>query len=432
MESASAQPGSTNYNGHRVTVIGIGPGTPEHLTPQARKAAQEADLLIGGPRALALFADLGKPTLIIDRHLEDLMQVIARERQAKRLAVLVSGDPGFYSLLPMLREKIGAEHLQVIPGLSSLQMAFAALALPWQEVRWLSMHGRCQKLTDDTFSAPGWVAFLTDPQHRPEQIAQECVELGQGWRRGYILCSLGYADQTTDAGTVAQLAERPVGAYRPAVLIVQGGEAPPSPAKGETDSAVTPPGGTGWPDDLFLRSPKIPMTKSDIRALTLARAQIGPRDTVWDIGAGTGSISIEAAGLAAQGTVWAVERLPEACDLIRQNAVRFGRHNLHLCPGAAPDVLATLPSPDVVIVGGSGGQLEAILAEAWRRLPAAGRLVVNAVTVETISTTTAWLSAQGIDFFASQVTTQTMVAAGAYHLWKSQNPITLFWAVKPA
>ncbi|MZP28531.1 precorrin-6y C5,15-methyltransferase (decarboxylating) subunit CbiE [Heliobacterium undosum] len=429
--------------GFPVTVIGIGPGTEEYLTPAALRAVEEADVLVGGPRALALFAGYNKPGRIIDRRLDNLIDYIASERLSRRLAVLVSGDPGYYSLLPRLIRSLGDEPIKVIPGLSSLQMAFARLKLPWQEAAWKSMHGRPMEDALEALRHPGWVAFLTDPDHTPEAVAAYLDAQGEGERRAYVTRNLGYDDESVEAGTVHTFALVKTGAYQPSLLIVEGGfdveshgkENAGSNSQTETILGVQPAKGpllmtnVGLPDDAFIRG-QVPMTKSDIRALTLVRAQVGPGDIVWDIGAGTGSISVEAALLSRGGRVFAVERGQAGCDLIEANARKQGVDNLVPVLGEAPEALVHLPAPDAVIIGGSGGKLPEILQNVWGCLKAGGRLVLNAVTVETVAVATQWLRERGISFQASQIQVNRLEPAGTVHLWKSQNPVVIIWTRK--
>lgn len=413
------------------------------MTPAALQAVEEADVLVGGPRALALFARFNKPGRIIDRHLNELIEYIAVERLSGRVAVLVSGDPGYYSLLPRLTGALGAEALRVIPGLSSLQMAFARLKLPWQEATWKSMHGRPMEDVLAALDHAGWVAFLTDPDHSPEAIAAYLDARGEGERRAFVTRNLGYEDETVEEGTVHTIALVNTGAYRPAVLIVRGGvdartdrregmQPNPLPAilPGDGSMGSSPSiAAIGLPDDVFIRG-QVPMTKSDIRALTLVRAQIGPGDIVWDVGAGTGSISVEAALQARGGQVFAVERGLVGCDLIEANGRKQGVDNLVVVAGEAPEALGDLPAPNAVIIGGSGGKLPEILETIWRRLQTGGRLVLNAVTVETVAMATHWLKQKGIPFEASQIQVNRLDPVGSVHLWKSQNPVVIIWTRK--
>lgn len=179
----------------------------------------------------------------------------------------------------------------------------------------------------------------------------------------------------------------------------------------------------GIPDELFVRG-EAPMTKAEVRAVTLAKGRLKDEHVVWDIGAGTGSISVEAALAAGKGAVYAVEKEADAVELIKENSALFGAGNITVCPGEAPAALAGLPQPDRVFIGGSGGNLPEIIAYAHAQMPSGGRLVVNAVVLETLSTAVQVL--QKLDFQdieITQVSIARTVNAGRLHMFKSHNPV---------
>ena len=183
-------------------------------------------------------------------------------------------------------------------------------------------------------------------------------------------------------------------------------------------------GGLGIEDEAFIRG-KVPMTKQEIRVLTLVKARISPTDTVWDVGAGTGSMSVEAARLAPQGHVYAVERNTEGVSLIARNREKFGVSNLTVVEGEAPEALKDLPDCDVAIVGGSGSHLPKILDEISARLKPGGRVVMNCITVQTLAAALEYLRAHETEFSyeAIQVQINRLQAVGAYDMAKAINPI---------
>ena len=189
--------------------------------------------------------------------------------------------------------------------------------------------------------------------------------------------------------------------------------------------------GLGIEDEAFIRG-KVPMTKQEIRVLTMAKARISPTDIVWDVGAGTGSMSVEAALLATQGHVYAVERNPEGVSLIEKNKEKFGVENLTVVEGEAPDALKDLPDCHVAIVGGSGSHLSAILDEISARMKAGGRIVINCITIQTLAEALDYLRAHEMDFSyeAIQVQINRLQAVGAYDMAKAINPITIVTAEK--
>ena len=293
--------------------------------------------------------------------------------EEKVVGVLVSGDPGFFSFLPRLKKEFPEEKIEVYPGISSLQFAFARAGLAWQEANFVSVHGRDLSVLPQMITRP--TAVLTGGENTPQRIAQFYLE------RGYnphisVGNALAYPEElwlTMDAEHLAQ--EKTL--LKNAIVILY-----PNSQK-STQSFKRGFGcRLGIPDEEFLRG-KVPMTKAEIRVQVLAKAQISLTDRVVDIGAGTGSISIEASTLASEGVVYAIEHNPEAQELILANQTKFGVSNLRLISGAAPDVFGELPPVDVCIIGGSSGRLSEILKQV--PLVVGGRVVITAVTIETVA-----------------------------------------------
>lgn len=179
----------------------------------------------------------------------------------------------------------------------------------------------------------------------------------------------------------------------------------------------------GIPDDLFIRE-NVPITKEEIRILTLAKARPAPGQIIWDIGSGTGSISVEAALLVPEGKVYAVERNARAVQLISRNAQKFGVNNLIVISGEAPDALHHLPDPHRVIIGGSGGNLHQIIQLTLNRLKPGGRMVVNAVTVETFNQCAQFFN--GLNWEVTQVNISRTVSTGKVRMWRALNPVYIF------
>ncbi|MDK2820526.1 MAG: hypothetical protein PWP31_491 [Clostridia bacterium] len=185
----------------------------------------------------------------------------------------------------------------------------------------------------------------------------------------------------------------------------------------------------GIPDSYFRRG-QVPLTKEEIRVITLSKARLGPEMTVYDIGSGTGSISIEAAKFVSPGQVFAIESNPEAQALIEQNARLFNLSNLKLVLGQAPAVLENLPQPDRVIIGGSGGYLSDILKISHDILAPGGIIVVNAITVETLNTSLCFGRENDYEVDAVSANLSRLVQAGRYHIWKALNPVYIIQLVK--
>jgi len=398
-------------------VIGIGPGRQEWLPPAITELVKHCDVLIGGSRALKLFPGFTGQQYCLSGDLTSSIAVIKKALLEKNaVGVLVSGDPGFFSFLPRLKKEFPEERIDVYPGISSLQFAFARAGLPWQEATFASVHGRELSVLPQVITRP--TAVLTGGENTPQKIAQLYLERGSNPHIS-IGNALAYPEEFWATMDAKHLAQEKTSLKNAIVILYP-----------DSNQSIKQGSGCriGIPDDEFLRG-KVPMTKAEIRVQVLAKAQISTYDRVVDIGAGTGSISIEAAGLASAGVVYAIEHNLEAQELILANQHKFGVSNLHLISGAAPDVFGDLPPVDVCIIGGSNGRLGEILKTV--PLVEGGRIVITAVTIETV--------AQGLklltDFNYQDIDTVSIQAVRwkavqTLHMAQALNPIFIISARK--
>jgi precorrin-6Y C5,15-methyltransferase (decarboxylating) len=282
--------------------------------------------------------------------------------------VLASGDPGFFGIVRVLAERFGRRKLEVLPAVSSVAAAFAAAGLPWDDALVVSAHGRDPDPAVHACRAHPKVAVLTQSGFGPAELASR---LAGSARRLLVAERLGEPDQRVVEGDPAEIA---AATWRdPNVVLVLDEPRAVAGAKGDAWPPRRTPVRWALPEDAFEHRDGM-ITKSEVRALALAR--LGPElgDLVWDVGAGSGSVGIECARFGA--AVVAVDRDPLACKLVNANASRHGVA-VQVVEGAAPAALAGLPAPDAVFVGGSGGELEAILQVVAAR---ARRAVVVALT----------------------------------------------------
>lgn len=425
-------------------VIGIGPGRPEWLPPAITGLVMNCEILIGGSRALELFPDFTGRQYTLSGDLASSVEVIRNALlEKKNVGVLVSGDPGFFSFLPRLKKEFPEERIDVHPGISSLQFAFARAELPWQEATFASVHGRELFVLPQVITRP--TAVLTGGENTPQKIARFYLERGYNPRIS-IGNALAYLEEfwaTMDAEQLAQektLLKNAIVILHPTI-----GQSTENDSNQDLKQDIldfskqttiqdnrhsTKNIGCrlGISDEEFLRG-KVPMTKAEIRVQVLAKAQISKFDRIVDIGAGTGSISIEAAGLASEGAVYAIEHNREAQELILANQHKFGVSNLHLIPGAAPDVFGELPQVDVCIIGGSSGRLSEILNTV--PLVEGGRIVITAVTIETVAQGLKLLTElnyQDIDTVSIQAV--RWKAVQTLHMAQALNPIFIISARK--
>ncbi len=181
---------------HKIIVAGIGPGNPDYIVPAARRAIEEAAVLVGGSRALADFARDGQATMTVRRDIPAVLAFVRDRLKTTDIVVMVSGDPGYFSLLDALRRDFPLECLQVIPGISSVQLAFSRLALPWHGARLLSMHGRMPEKTELAYAPGAMLGILTDAVHNSRTIAQLLLQLGWPADTELFICArLSYADE---------------------------------------------------------------------------------------------------------------------------------------------------------------------------------------------------------------------------------------------
>lgn len=386
-----------------IEVISAGPGDAALLTAQARQALEAAQVVFCAERHAGL-ADAAKrrPLTPLAAALD---AIEACQRQNVRAAVLVSGDAGLYSFLPAMVKRLGREALRVHPGVSSLQALCARLRIPWQEARVLSAHGRSlpPAALCDAVRTHRHTLLLLDNERGPRWVGQTLQAGGLKKARLTVGENLSYPDER-----VAPYEEREYGGLCVALV--------------ENDAPQMGPPPPGLPDEAFVRG-KTPMTKREIRVQILAALALTPDAVVWDVGAGTGSVTVECARQCPWGRVYAVERDAEALALLQSNVERFHLLNAQIVPGSAPGALAALPAPTHVFLGGTGGKAAEIIAA----LPGPARLCATAVTMES-----AWAYTRLLrdcpGFTAAQIAVSRIESAGDLHMLRAQNPVFLFSA----
>ena len=350
-----------------ITLIGMGSGTPESLTAQGLAALQNAGLILGAKRLLEQLPQGCTDHRKALYQPEDVLAALAAEPEVDA-ALVYSGDTGFYSgaaqLLPMLRA-FGIS-CRVLPGLSSVQLLAAAVGRSWQEWKLVSAHGcACDPVAECLTAGGKPVFFLTGGAETPASLCGRLAAAGLGDAHVLVGEELGRAEEKILFGTAQEFAQKQFASL--SVLLVEHLPQPPRRVP-------------GFPDEAFHRG-EVPMTKQEVRAAALAKLAVQPGDTLWDVGAGTGSVSVELALAAPRGHVYAVECDPEACGLIRQNRERFHACNLTLVEGRAPAALADLPAPDAVFIGGTKGGMEAVVDTVLARNPNA-HICISAIALE--------------------------------------------------
>lgn len=391
-----------------VTLIGMGSGQPENLTLQGLAALRQADLILGARRLLAVLP-AGCTENRAAAYRPDEVAELLQTSGAENAVLVYSGDTGFYSGASSMMEKLEAlgVRARVLPGLSSIQLLAAALGRPWQGWNLVSAHGRtCDPVAECMQGRPTF--FLTGGSEDPATLCAQLAAEGFGDMQAVVGQCLGTPEEKLFRGSVKELAAGRFNSL--SVLFVEAVEGLPRRAP-------------GLPDEAFERG-DVPMTKQEVRAAVLAKLAVRPEDILWDVGAGTGSVSVELALAAPRGRVYAVECRPEGCALIKANREKFRTRNLVLVEGLAPDALSDLPAPDAVFIGGSKGSLAAIVDAALDKNPDA-RICVSAIALETLSAAVAALTARGRTVQVSQIAVSRAKAVGGLHLMMAQNPIYL-------
>ncbi len=391
-----------------VTLIGMGSGQPENLTLQGLAALRQADLILGARRLLSVLP-AGCTENRAAAYRPDEVAELLQASGAENAVLVYSGDTGFYSGASSMMEKLEAlgVRARVLPGLSSIQLLAAALGRPWQGWNLVSAHGRtCDPVAECMQGRPTF--FLTGGSEDPATLCAQLAAEGFGDVQGVVGQCLGTPEEKLFRGSVKELAAGRFNSL--SVLLVEAAE-------------VLPRRAPGLPDEAFERG-DVPMTKQEVRAAVLAKLAVRPEDILWDVGAGTGSVSVELALAAPRGRVYAVECRPEGCALIKANREKFRTRNLVLVEGLAPAALSDLPAPDAVFIGGSKGSLAAIVDAALDKNPDA-RICVSAIALESLSAAVTALTAKGRTVQVSQIAVSRAKAVGGLHLMMAQNPIYL-------
>lgn len=391
----------------QVTLAAFGGGNPNILTEDCRQALENASWVIGASRLLEGLPENCTSCRVAATRPGEILQLI--RSYGEDGVVLYSGDTGFYSgakvLIPLLEQE-GISYT-VLPGISSVQLLSAALGRPWQDWFLLSAHGvDCNPVGAVMQGKP--VFFLTGGTLGPAELCRLLAEAGLDQLPVVVGEDLSYPQQKIYQGTAGEFAGRTFGSL--SVLLVE-----PAPAV----TRRTP----GFPDSMFVRG-EVPMTKQEVRAAVLAKLAPGPKDVLWDVGAGTGSVSVELALQASWGRTYGVECDPQACDLIRRNREKLGAWNLKLVEGAAPQALQDLETPHGVFIGGTKGALNEIVELVLSRNPKA-RICISAICIETLYQAVQALQSRGVEPEVTQISVSRGRAAGSLHLLMANNPVFL-------
>ena len=399
-----------------IYVIGAGIEGQEGFSRRALELVEQTDMLIGGARQLALFPEFSGETLTIGTDLSPVVKSLLKAEGS--VVVLASGDPLFFGIGRYLLRNLPDADIEFVPNVSSVQYAFAKIREPWDDAVFVSAHGRGMKGAVDQVVAHDKIAILTDEVNTPRAIAKELLERGRDGYSAYLCENLGTAEETITHTDLKGLLDIPAAALNVLILIK---------AYEAGDDGAGPC--LGIPDEDFATVKKL-ITKEEVRAVSLAKLRLRQDMTLWDIGAGSGSVSIEADHLMPNGRVFAVERNPQCLAFFKDNLQKFNSRNITLIEEEAPACLDDLPDPDRVFVGGSGGHLWKILAAIDGRLATGGRVVLNAVTLDALTSATDFFENANYELEVTTVNISRTRPLTDYKMFEAFNPVFVMAAVK--
>ncbi len=374
-----------------VWVVGMGMSVRD-ITPAALERIESAEVLVGGRRHLAAFPEHPAEKRIIDRNLRETIAWICERLADRRVVVLASGDPLFYGIGPLIHRRLGAENVRFLPNVTAVGAAFSRIGEPWQDAEVVSLHGRNgESALIAALSRSGKIAVFTDPERHPGWIAKFLSDRNEAGIRMCVLENLGDPAERVRWFAPAEAVGAPFA--DPNLVILR-----------REDALPLPPGPRiGLPESDFSHEEGL-ITKAEVRAISLSKLRLHAPDlTLWDLGAGAGSVGVEAATFLPAGRVFAVEKKSERIAHIHENRNRFGLRNLETIRADLPEGLDQLPNPDRVFVGGGGRNLPEILHAAGARLRPGGIIVVNTVLLPNLTAAEETLRELGMETEVIQV-----------------------------
>ncbi|ABQ24253.1 bifunctional cobalt-precorrin-7 (C(5))-methyltransferase/cobalt-precorrin-6B (C(15))-methyltransferase [Geotalea uraniireducens] len=398
----------------KIYLIGAGIEGWEGFGATALEVINKAEVLIGHQRLLDIFPDFKGEK----RVLEDLSIMLDYLKSTdKQTVVLGSGDPNFFGVARFILRNLPKERIEIFPNVTSVQYAFARIKEPWDDAVFVSVHGRGLKSAIDRIIAAEKVAVLTDGVNSPSAIAKELIERGAEGYEAWLCEDLGLLTEKFTKTDVKGLVDLPASPLNILILI-----------KAWEPNLENYPL-IGISDEEFATAKKL-ITKEEVRAVTLAKLQLQDDLVLWDIGAGSGSVSIEAGNLMPNGKIFALEKNPQYLSFIRDNLKKFVARNVMLIEAYAPEGLDDLPDPDRVFIGGSGGMLEEIIEAVDRRLRPEGQIVLNAVTLDTLTKAVEFLEDHGYTVEVTCVNIAKTRGLTEYKMFESHNPVYIIAAWK--
>lgn len=399
-----------------IYLIGAGIAGCEGLSTRALEAIDTAEVLVGRQRHLDRFPDFKGEKMVLG-DLPPLLSFL--QSTAKQVAVLATGDPNFFGTGRFLLRNLPKERLEIFANVTSMQYAFARIREPWDDSIFLSVQGRGMGPSIDKIVAAEKACILTDETNTPAAIAHELISRGAEGYEAWVCEDLGLPTEKFTRTTIKGLLTLQHSELNILILIRI------------YENNLTQYPLIGVDDEEFASIKKL-FTRQEVRAVTLAKLKLQNDLVVWDIGAGSGSISIEASNLLPNGKLFAVEKNSQYVQLLKQNLEKFCARNVKLVEAYAPEGLDELPDPDRVFVGGAGGNLEEIIEQVDRRLKSDGLIVINATTLDTLTKSIEALEYHGYQVEVVCVNVSRTRPLTEFKLFEAQDPVYIITAWKGA
>jgi precorrin-6Y C5,15-methyltransferase (decarboxylating) len=389
----------------QIYLIGIGMGTEGTLTEKARELINKSQILIGAKRMLEPFAKEGKE-LFYSYKADEIKAYLCQKETFQSACVLLSGDVGFYSGSKKLLEVLGDFEVELIPGITSMVYFCSRLRTSWEDVCFGSAHGKTINVIQ-RIQRYKKCFFLLDGEVSLKRLCEKLRYYGMEGVTLHVGENLSYEDERIVTGKPEDFETMAFGTLL--VVLIENVS-----AKNWVASSI--------PDEAFIRT-KVPMTKSEVRTISIGKLQLEADSVVYDVGGGSGSVSVEMAMQSPDIKVYSVEKKPEALELMEQNKRKFAADNIEIIEGNAPEALEKLPAPTHAFIGGSSGNLDRIVDCIFEKNPMC-RIVINTIALNSM--------AQVMELFKShpeyesdivQIQASNAKQAAGYQMMMGQNPI---------
>jgi len=402
-----------------IHVIGVGVEGLESLSESSMETVRKAKLIVGSERILKQLPDTPAKKHSLKDDLFKIVDIIKKKRKSD-VVVLASGDPNLFGITNYLLKHVGKDDITVTPAVSSMQWAFALAKETWEDAGIVSAHGRGMEDVVRTAFLRDKVGVFTDDKNSPDKIAAALLSQGIEERKVFVCENIGTDKAKVFEGSLKEASHKKFSPMN--VMIIKKEKAS---ALGQKSPSKT----IGIPDFQFAHRDGM-ITKAEVRAIALSKLRPEKGGVMWDIGAGCGSVAIEAEGILSPGKVFAIEKDPKQLSFLKSNITKFSASGVEPIEGDAPQALKALPDPDMVFIGGSSGQLKDMLAYVDERLKPGGRVVANIVTLENFSDTIGFFKDYGYVFEVTTASVARSKKLADKHFMVAANPVHIIFGVK--